>query len=165
MNTWNRPPIAIYMDSWSLIPVGPSEGLIQIVLPAIGGCGWTAGGREGDPVLLAADSNANSAWGAVFVPDNKISGQMPQEQPFALQSTVKEENAIESGAGPGQGLSLHTFDRNAPLQQFVLRMQNNTNSNGDVIACGTSLGAGVMRPGSVVEVAIDGIGVLRNAVA
>jgi 2-keto-4-pentenoate hydratase/2-oxohepta-3-ene-1,7-dioic acid hydratase in catechol pathway len=36
---------------------------------------------------------------------------------------------------------------------------------GDVIACGTSLGALPMRPGMVVEVEIDGIGVLRNTMA
>jgi len=36
---------------------------------------------------------------------------------------------------------------------------------GDVIACGTSLGALPMRPGMVVEVSIDGIGTLRNVVA
>ena len=33
---------------------------------------------------------------------------------------------------------------------------------GDVIACGTSLGALPLRPGMVVEVVIEGIGVLRN---
>ena len=33
---------------------------------------------------------------------------------------------------------------------------------GDLIACGTSLGVLPMKPGTVVEVAIDGIGVLRN---
>ncbi len=33
---------------------------------------------------------------------------------------------------------------------------------GDVIACGTSIGAGKMKPGSTIEVAIDGIGTLRN---
>lgn len=36
---------------------------------------------------------------------------------------------------------------------------------GDVIACGTSLGALPMRPGMVVEVSIDGIGTLRNTMA
>jgi len=35
---------------------------------------------------------------------------------------------------------------------------------GDVIACGTSLGIGVLRPGATVEVAIDGIGTLSNPV-
>lgn len=33
---------------------------------------------------------------------------------------------------------------------------------GDLIACGTSLGAGPLEPGDLVEVAIDGIGVLGN---
>ena len=33
---------------------------------------------------------------------------------------------------------------------------------GDVIACGTSLGALPMKPGSTVEVVIEGIGTLRN---
>ena len=33
---------------------------------------------------------------------------------------------------------------------------------GDVIACGTSLGAGPMRPGGDIEVVIDGVGSLRN---
>jgi len=36
---------------------------------------------------------------------------------------------------------------------------------GDLIACGTSLGALPMRAGMVVEVVIDGIGVLRNKMA
>jgi 2-keto-4-pentenoate hydratase/2-oxohepta-3-ene-1,7-dioic acid hydratase in catechol pathway len=33
---------------------------------------------------------------------------------------------------------------------------------GDLIACGTSLGVGPLRPGSTVEVAIEGIGTLQN---
>lgn len=33
---------------------------------------------------------------------------------------------------------------------------------GDVIACGTSVGAGSMKPGSVIEITIDGVGTLRN---
>ena len=36
---------------------------------------------------------------------------------------------------------------------------------GDVILCGTSLGVLPMKPGSVVEVVIDGIGTLRNTFA
>ncbi len=35
---------------------------------------------------------------------------------------------------------------------------------GDVIACGTSLGVGVLRPGAAVEVVIEGIGTLANPV-
>lgn len=33
---------------------------------------------------------------------------------------------------------------------------------GDVILCGTSVGVGSMKPGSLVEVEIDGIGRLSN---
>jgi 2-keto-4-pentenoate hydratase/2-oxohepta-3-ene-1,7-dioic acid hydratase in catechol pathway len=33
---------------------------------------------------------------------------------------------------------------------------------GDLIACGTSLGVGVLKPGTTVEVEVPGIGVLRN---
>jgi len=40
--------------------------------------------------------------------------------------------------------------------------QDMTLEPGDVIACGTSLGVLPMKPGSVVEVSIEGIGTLRN---
>jgi 2-keto-4-pentenoate hydratase/2-oxohepta-3-ene-1,7-dioic acid hydratase in catechol pathway len=40
--------------------------------------------------------------------------------------------------------------------------QDMTLEPGDVIACGTSLGVAPMRSGATVEVAIDGVGVLRN---
>jgi 2-keto-4-pentenoate hydratase/2-oxohepta-3-ene-1,7-dioic acid hydratase in catechol pathway len=33
---------------------------------------------------------------------------------------------------------------------------------GDVIACGTSVGVGSMKPGATIEIVIDGIGTLRN---
>ena len=48
-------------------------------------------------------------------------------------------------------------------QQIVHALgQDMTLEPGDVIACGTSLGALPMKPGTVVEVHIDGIGILRN---
>lgn len=40
--------------------------------------------------------------------------------------------------------------------------QDMTLEPGDVVACGTSLGVLPMKPGSVVEVSIEGIGTLRN---
>ena len=40
--------------------------------------------------------------------------------------------------------------------------QDMTLHPGDVICCGTSVGVGSMKPGSTVEVTIDGIGTLRN---
>jgi 2-keto-4-pentenoate hydratase/2-oxohepta-3-ene-1,7-dioic acid hydratase in catechol pathway len=33
---------------------------------------------------------------------------------------------------------------------------------GDVIACGTSIGVGSIKDGATVEIAIEGIGVLKN---
>lgn len=33
---------------------------------------------------------------------------------------------------------------------------------GDIIACGTSVGVGTLKPGNVVEIKIDGVGTLRN---
>jgi 2-keto-4-pentenoate hydratase/2-oxohepta-3-ene-1,7-dioic acid hydratase in catechol pathway len=42
--------------------------------------------------------------------------------------------------------------------------QEMTLSPGDVIACGTSVGVGVLRAGHMVEVVIDGIGALANPV-
>lgn len=60
--------------------------------------------------------------------------------------------------------------QNYPLSDMILPperivsllSQEMTLQPGDVIACGTSLGVLPMRPGSVVEVVIDGIGTLRN---
>ena len=49
------------------------------------------------------------------------------------------------------------------VPQLVSRLSNDMTLNaGDVILCGTSVGVGVMKPGSTVEVEIDGIGCLTN---
>lgn len=50
-----------------------------------------------------------------------------------------------------------------PPAELVSRIsQDMTLAPGDVIACGTSLGVLPMKAGTVVEIAIDGIGTLRN---
>ena len=49
-----------------------------------------------------------------------------------------------------------------PAQLVSLISQDLTLNPGDVIACGTSIGAGRMKPGSTIEVVIDGIGSLSN---
>ncbi len=49
-----------------------------------------------------------------------------------------------------------------PYKLVSLLSQDMTLEAGDVIACGTSLGVMPMKPGTVVEVNIDGIGTLRN---
>jgi 2-keto-4-pentenoate hydratase/2-oxohepta-3-ene-1,7-dioic acid hydratase in catechol pathway len=49
------------------------------------------------------------------------------------------------------------------VPQLVSRLSNDMTLNaGDVILCGTSVGVGVMKRGSTVEVEIDGIGCLSN---
>lgn len=50
----------------------------------------------------------------------------------------------------------------SPAQIVSALSQEMTLYPGDLIACGTSLGVLPMKPGTMVEVVIDGIGVLRN---
>lgn len=49
-----------------------------------------------------------------------------------------------------------------PHRLVSLISQDLTLLPGDVIACGTSLGAGNMKPGSKIEIVIEGIGTLSN---
>jgi 2-keto-4-pentenoate hydratase/2-oxohepta-3-ene-1,7-dioic acid hydratase in catechol pathway len=50
----------------------------------------------------------------------------------------------------------------SPAQLVSLISQDMTLHPGDVILCGTSIGAMPMKPGSTVEVVIEGIGRLFN---
>lgn len=50
----------------------------------------------------------------------------------------------------------------SPVQLVSLISQDMTLFPGDVICCGTSIGVGSMKPGSTVEVTIEGIGTLAN---
>ena len=49
-----------------------------------------------------------------------------------------------------------------PAQLVSLISRDMTLEPGDVICCGTSVGVGSMKPGSTVEISIDGIGTLSN---
>ena len=49
-----------------------------------------------------------------------------------------------------------------PVRLVSLISRDMTLVPGDVIACGTSIGAGRMKPGSTIEVSIEGIGTLTN---
>ncbi len=49
-----------------------------------------------------------------------------------------------------------------PARLTSLISQDMTLEPGDVIACGTSVGVGSMKPGSTVSIVIDGIGTLTN---
>jgi 2-keto-4-pentenoate hydratase/2-oxohepta-3-ene-1,7-dioic acid hydratase in catechol pathway len=53
----------------------------------------------------------------------------------------------------------------SPAQIVSALSREMTLMPGDLIACGTSLGVLPIKPGTVVEVSIDGIGVLRNTFA
>ena len=50
----------------------------------------------------------------------------------------------------------------APAKLVSLISQDMTLEPGDVIACGTSVGVGSMKPGSTISIIIDGIGTLTN---
>ena len=52
-----------------------------------------------------------------------------------------------------------------PAQLVSLISRDMTLEPGDVIACGTSVGAGSMQPGSVIAVEIEGVGRLENRYA
>jgi 2-keto-4-pentenoate hydratase/2-oxohepta-3-ene-1,7-dioic acid hydratase in catechol pathway len=49
-----------------------------------------------------------------------------------------------------------------PARLVSLVSQDITLEQGDVIACGTSVGVGSMKPGSTVSIHIEGIGTLTN---
>lgn len=52
--------------------------------------------------------------------------------------------------------------RAGPLELVSRLPHDMTLEPGDVIPCGTSLGVLPMKPGTTVEVVVDGIGTLRN---
>jgi 2-keto-4-pentenoate hydratase/2-oxohepta-3-ene-1,7-dioic acid hydratase in catechol pathway len=81
---------------------------------------------------------------------------------------------IAAGIDPA-GLTVRTIlngqeRQNYPVQDMIfppaalvsLISRDMTLEAGDVIACGTSVGVGSMRPGSTVSIVIDGIGTLTN---
>lgn len=50
----------------------------------------------------------------------------------------------------------------SPAEQVSRISQDMTLEPGDIIACGTSVGAGAMKPGSVIRIDIAGVGLLEN---
>ena len=62
-----------------------------------------------------------------------------------------------------KGIAFRAGDMILPPARIVsLLSQEMTLEPGDLVACGTSVGALPMRPGMTVEVSIEGIGTLRN---
>jgi 2-keto-4-pentenoate hydratase/2-oxohepta-3-ene-1,7-dioic acid hydratase in catechol pathway len=50
----------------------------------------------------------------------------------------------------------------SPARLVSLISHDMTLEPGDIIACGTSVGAGSMKPGSIIRVGIEGVGILEN---
>ncbi|HUJ76518.1 MAG TPA: fumarylacetoacetate hydrolase family protein, partial [bacterium] len=50
-----------------------------------------------------------------------------------------------------------------PARLVHMISQDLTLEPGDIISCGTSLGVGSMKPGSTVQISIEGIGTLTNS--
>ena len=50
----------------------------------------------------------------------------------------------------------------SPLQIVSMMSHYQTLRPGDLISCGTSVGARTMKPGTTIEIVIPGIGVLSN---
>lgn len=63
--------------------------------------------------------------------------------------------------GPNSFLA-HGQKIKAPTAYINLISQDMSLLPGDMIACGTSVGVGSMKPGSKIEIVIDGIGKLSN---
>jgi 2-keto-4-pentenoate hydratase/2-oxohepta-3-ene-1,7-dioic acid hydratase in catechol pathway len=81
---------------------------------------------------------------------------------------------IATGVNPHE-LSVKTFlngqeRQNYPVRDIIFNpaqivshiSRDVTLMPGDVICCGTSIGVGSMKPGSKIEIVIDGIGTLSN---
>jgi hypothetical protein len=67
------------------------------------------------------------------------------------------------GGPQATGEQLPLADMFFPPAELVWRLsQDMTLEPGDLIRCGTSLGVLPMKPGTTVEVAVDGLGTLRN---
>jgi len=74
-------------------------------------------------------------------------------------TTLRVRTLLDGQVRQDYAISDMTF----PVQQLVSRISfDMTLLPGDVILCGTSVGVGSMKPGSLVEVEIDGIGRLAN---
>ena len=74
-------------------------------------------------------------------------------------STTRVRTLLNGGERQNYPLDDMVF----PVSQLVARISRDmTLYPGDMILCGTSVGVGVMKPGSTVEVEIEGVGRLRN---
>jgi len=124
---------------------------------------------------------ARNIFGYTCINDVTAADILHRDSTFAQWTRAKSFDTfgvfgpvVATGLDPMQ-LSIRTLlngqeRQNYPVSDMVfppatlvsLISQDLTLDPGDVIACGTSVGVGSMKPGSTVEVSIDGIGALVN---
>jgi 2-keto-4-pentenoate hydratase/2-oxohepta-3-ene-1,7-dioic acid hydratase in catechol pathway len=132
-------------------------------------------------VNVAASEAEDHIFGYTCVNDVTALGLLNEDLSFAHWSRAKSFDTF-GPFGPviaagldAQGLEVRTFlngreRQNYPVSDMIFSPQelltllsrDMTLEPGDIISCGTSVGALPMKPGATVEVSIDGIGVLRN---
>jgi len=130
---------------------------------------------------VSEDEAARSIFGYTCVNDVTAAEILNRDPTFAQWTRAKSFDTfgvfgpvVATGLDPMR-LSVRTVlndqeRQNYPVADIVfeparlvsLISQDLTLDPGDVIACGTSLGAGSMKPGSTVSVSIEGIGTLTN---
>lgn len=130
---------------------------------------------------VAVDDADRHIFGYTCVNDVTAFGLLTSDPTFAQWSRAKSLNTF-GPFGPvvttdldAAALSVRTTvdgreRQNYPVSDMIFSptelvhriSQDMTLYPGDVIACGTSVGAMPMRPGSLVEVSIEGIGTLSN---
>jgi 2-keto-4-pentenoate hydratase/2-oxohepta-3-ene-1,7-dioic acid hydratase in catechol pathway len=133
---------------------------------------------------ISEDEAASHIFGYTCVNDVTAMELLNRDPSFAQWTRAKSFDTfgvfgpgIATGIDP-QTLSVRTLlngkeRQNYPVSDMIFRPEalvslisrDMTLEPGDVIACGTSLGVLPMRPGMVVEVAIDGVGTLANEFA
>ena len=130
----------------------------------------------------SVDDAANAVFGMTCVNDVTALDLLSRDASFAQWTRAKSFDTFGIfGPVIATGLEWQTLNvrtlvngrerQNYPCSdmifspaQIVSRLSREmTLYPGDVIACGTSLGVLSIKPGTVVEVSIDGIGVLKNA--
>jgi 2-keto-4-pentenoate hydratase/2-oxohepta-3-ene-1,7-dioic acid hydratase in catechol pathway len=130
---------------------------------------------------VAETDAASHIFGYTCINDVTASEIIGRDATFAQWTRAKSFDtfgvfgpAIATGLDPAQltvKLVLNDQERqNYPVSDMIcpphrlvgLISHDMTLEPGDVIACGTSVGVGSMKPGSTVSVTIDGIGTLTN---
>jgi len=83
--------------------------------------------------------------------------------PVVVTGLVPEELTIRTTLDGVERQHIPVSDMTIKPLEVVSRLSHDmTLYPGDVIACGTSIGAGRMKPGSTIAVSIEGIGTLEN---